>query len=105
MIKVAKEELNLINAGSRYKIGKGYSRSLGLASYRSGCNTITSNFVHRPYEELISSIPEGNKLSMRFVDLFTEVDENGLIIGCKPYDFKKICSLLGECHKIQNSRR
>lgn len=104
MVKVADKELNLINAGSRYKVGKGYSESLGLVGYRKACDFLVKNFAYEPYEEVMSSIPEYNTVSKRFLSLFAEV-EDGLVIGCKPYDFKKMCSLLSECQKNPHSRR
>lgn len=104
MIKVAEKELNSVNAGARYKLGKSYSGSLGLKTYNQGCKLITDLFAQGSYEEVMSSIPESDTVSRRFIELFAEI-RDGQFIGCKDFERGKMINLLGECHKNPRSRR
>ena len=104
MIKIAEENLNLINGGARYKIGKGYSQSLGLETYHKGCNSIKAAFLDKTYEDAMSLISKSDTTVRLFFMLFAEV-EDGRIVGCKPYEQRKIFNLINECRKNPNLPR
>ena len=104
MIKIAEEKLNLINGGARYKIKKAYSQSWGLATYHDVCGVLTGYFNRKTYEEVMRSISKYDTTVRLFFTLFAEV-EDGRIVGCKPYEQRKIFDLINECRKNPNLPR